>query len=182
MPIDESWAVGMRAEALAKLLLTERDDLELLDASPLSSAIGYDFLVRIKNERSALGPEFAVEVKGFRPPLLEGHFYSVLNGRLPQGKDSELPVVLFVFDVESKDGYYRWLYEPVVNMADGLEVADLVFRPPLSGKVRSSRDPGGNPWVGHLSNGFERLDDQAVGRIVEQVRRWSMVSRKVLTG
>jgi hypothetical protein len=112
MMVEESWASAMRAEALAKLLLTERNDLEVIEQPP---GVGYDMLVRIRTEAPALVPEFAVEVKGTRRNATAQKLREWLGTLRIRERGVGLPWCLFVFQVEKRQGTYCWLYEPVVD-------------------------------------------------------------------
>src|SRR5262249_50709177 len=111
MTIEESWVNEMRATSLAKLLLTERDDLEIIDEP---AGLGYDLLVRIYSAESTVLPEFAVEVKGTRGRITTQKLREWLTDTRAGTSAKELPWCLFVFQVESRKGMYCWLHEPVV--------------------------------------------------------------------
>ncbi len=64
MVAEQSWVEGVRADALAKIFLTRRDELDVIPVSRSGQSLGYDILVRVQDEDASVVPEFAVSVKG----------------------------------------------------------------------------------------------------------------------
>jgi len=174
MSDDESWVVASRAESLAKLLLTERDDLQVLQPSFGFLGAAYDYLVRVAGRDATPAPEFAVEVKGVRGPADPEQIRSFIERSPGLVHPLDLPLCLFVFDVDSRTGWFRWLVEPVVDAAGVGALTRTVV--PRRSADRPARDPGGQA----LWHGYERLDRDALDRIVEQAVRWSRAFKRVL--
>jgi hypothetical protein len=174
MTAEESWASAMRAEALAKLLLTERDDLDVLQVSQTSPRIGYDLLVRVHGTEVSPAPEFAVEVRGTRKRLDSGTLAQIVRNQLARNADADLPICLFVFQVDARAGYYRWLYEPIVRDAEHAELVKAIE--PFGAMGDGAQQVAQSPQV----IGLEELNKHAIDRIVDQVVRWSRHRGRVL--
>lgn len=141
----EPWFVVERSEALAGLLLTSRDDVQVQNERKLDD--GVDFLVGINTGEQLSTRLFVVQVKGTTSsnpndwmqnvnPLFKG------NGRLVY-----LPACVFVVNVRDNRSQYAWVAEPVVEASS----AKLVF---------------------HEDGRFQGLDSAAVNEIVERVKAW----------
>jgi hypothetical protein len=111
MTVEESWVSAMRAQALAKLLLTERTDLDVVEEP---SRLGYDYLVNIQASAVAMTPIFAVEVEGTRRRITSQILRDWLVGLRPPKHLDQMPWCLFIFQVETRQGMYCWLNEPLV--------------------------------------------------------------------
>ena len=117
MNAKEPWFVSMRAEALASLYLSHRDDLEIVRA-PLHA--GYHFLVYVSGGPLVGQKVLAIAAKGRRSAgaaskkANEPVFSVDLAAR--EGLDARLPWCVFLFNVDTEDGYYRWLYEPLITL------------------------------------------------------------------
>ena len=160
MTLEESWVSAMRAEALAKLLLTERSDREVIEEPP---GVGYDLLVRVHGDAPALVPEFAVDVKGTRGRITNQKLREwLVNMHVPESAE-QLPWCLFVFQVESLKGMYCWLHEPIV-LENGAAIRS-VWEP------RSlTRDPLRK--IATLPS-LSQLNGHALDSIVSQVVGWA---------
>ena len=178
MASSTSWIYAMRAETLAKLILTRRPDLDVLTTSG-SFRGGYDLLVRITGTGLSLTPEFGVLTKGIDQPLTSTRWRSsVLRSvvRLEdrdgaRGTDQFLPVCLFVFNIDTEEGLYLWLKEPQVEK-DGNSRVQLSTYPRASGENGNDLGKSGAP--------FEKLDNDAVARIVERVVEWYRARDRLL--
>jgi hypothetical protein len=160
MTVEESWADALRAEALAKLLLTERGDLEVIEEP---AGAGYDVLVRVLAEDSILVPEFAVEVKGTRRRITTQRLREwLVNMRVPESA-GHLPWCLFVFQVESRKGMYCWLHEPIV-FENGAAIRSVWDPRTLSSDLQRKIS---------LLPSLSPLNEQALDLIVSQVVRWA---------
>jgi hypothetical protein len=167
MTVEESWVDAMRATALAKLLLTERGDIEIIDEPP---GRGYDLLVRVHTAESAVIPEFAVEVKGTRGRITTRKLRDWLTGMRAPKSAKEWPLCLFVFQVESRKGMYCWLQEPVV-------VKDTAM-------IRSVWEPrslsGNHDRSNLLLPPLSPLDERALDAIVSRVIAWTQTFERRL--
>ena len=174
MTAEESWASAMRAEALAKLLLTQREDVEVFQVSQTSPRVGYDLLVRMHDKGSSPAPEFAVEVKGTRADLVTATLTRIFREVSVRIRDVDLPLCLFVFQVDRREGCYRWLYEPVIRGPDRAELVKTLD--PSDQEI----ERGCNPAEVPQSAGFAKLDGKSIDLIVDQVVRWSRLRGRVL--
>jgi hypothetical protein len=81
-----------------------------------------------------------------------------------QLKWGDLPICVFLFNVDSEQGFYRWLYEPVITSSDHAELRfNLETKPP--------QHPGNGSRGGVAETSFETLDDGAIDTIVHRVVR-----------
>ncbi len=165
MAAAEPWFIGERAEALATMYLTRRQDLDVL---PLPArARGDDLWVRLRDADHP-NAHFLVEVKGIllshprsRQPVREQ--FPVRYTRRDLG-DRDVPVCLFLFTVDDEQGYYRWLYEPVITQGH----ARLRLDPRIDSLPPEERQ---RQQVVVLSK-FKPLDDGAIDTVVQQVADW----------
>ena len=145
---SQSYFNAKRAEALAVLKLTRRDDLLVSDEHAVRQ-LGIDLAVTVREGGGDSARMFGVEVEG----TLDDRLFEEPgrhDGRLKFGNDwldLTFPTVLFLFHAAADAGKYRWLLRPVVD-ADGR--ADLAA--------------DGNDWAD--------LDDDAVADVVADVTRW----------
>lgn len=169
MAVKQPWFVVERAEALAVIALTRRDDLEVIP-TPRQN---YDLLVRINDTRPASEPRFfVVETRGLEQRsraaarAKEGIFpveYSPL-----ELSGEGLPVCTFLFLVDQTEGYYRWLHEPTVNH-NGLAVLRLDQEIP---RLHDSLDALRRTINIRVDLKFTPLDNEAIDMIVMQVAKW----------
>lgn len=168
---NQPWFVVERADALAALYLTRRSDVEVIPVSRYVRQPGYDFLVRITRPNLSNAALFAVETKGFRSFPRNGSAQLELDFALSEIQGSELPICIFVFDVTTEEGRYRWLYEPVLNgqKAPYLRLNDE-FVPHVSG------DNGARKRIS-VHSPFEILNDESIEAIVDRVAGWYEAKR-----
>ena len=141
----QPWYLAPRAEALAVVILTRRDDLRVernvFDHGP-------DLLVSILRDGALTGRQFGIELKGrvsgARPPRVDAR---TLRGERERYHDVPFPVCLFLFTMIDDSGDYRWIVEPRVENGEArLEVGARL--------------------------GYEELSDAALDGIVRQVNAW----------
>lgn len=164
MGAADFWANAMQAEALATLFLTRYDRVDVIPVSRYGGNRGYDLLVRLQGEGQRETAEFAVETKGIRPRSTARSKWTPVRFDPDVAANVDLPLVLFVFDVDNETGFYHWLKEPVVT-DDGQAV--LV----VSGETSSStngRRPVSIRWTD-----LPPLDDAALKGILDRVAEWS---------
>jgi len=109
--------IGYRAEQLALVLLTRRDDL-VVHQLPTDS--GIDLLVALRKDGKETGRQFGVQVKATAQPLTHQHNGGVILPRVSVSqttqqrlRDLTIPVALFYFAMRDGDrAYFRWLLEP----------------------------------------------------------------------
>lgn len=146
---------AMRAEQLAAIYLTRRDDLRVV-AEPTSLKSGrLDILVSITHDERKTPRLFAVEVKA---RLDASHRYEVLRDAIQQGHRQlflGMPVCLFFFAMKNDEGFYTWLVKPEIT-ENGRPVLRL-------SEYDANRE--------HRPR-FEELTDCAIDEIVQRVDEW----------
>lgn len=169
MTTSTAWVTEMRADALAKLSLTRRRDLSIFEVSRSTADMGYDLLVRVNGLAGALVPEFGVEVKGTTRSLNGGRFPAALRREVDVSRarlheivqDVGLAVCLFIFNIDTEDGVYTWLSEPVDIKARVLAVSSA--HPVVAPVIHQHQSLNGQE--------FKVIDHAAIDRIVEDVVR-----------
>jgi hypothetical protein len=149
MSKTEAWYVSQRAEALAMMYLTRRDDLVV---SHPSVDYGIDLVVQLLENGAVSGRMFGVELKAADSSEdIQRRLRSALRGVVARQaavfKDLPFPVCLFFFAVDRDVGYYAWVVEPVAE-AGALRVA------------------------ASQAHEFRELNDESINEIVTEVREW----------
>jgi hypothetical protein len=140
--------VEKRARALAVMLLTRRDDLQLKE---VTDNVELDYVVRFHTQGKDGLREFGVALRGHRAALTKEQADEVLRPALRQLKGYGpflRPVCLFLFTMEGDGGWYTWVAQPVAS-ADDKSV------------LRSCDEPDCRP-----------LDRRALRAIIESVDLW----------
>ena len=151
MENTQVWYIEQRAEQLAFVYLSRRDDL-VITKQP--DDYGLDFLVSIVENGKYTGRVFGVQIKArlSLEPIQPG--ISLANGFKLNFHESELledipfPLCLFVFAMENDVGYYRWLKEPKFDSKGKPELV-----------LNSVRE-------------FKELTEVELNTIVSQVKLW----------
>ncbi len=163
---EQPWFIRERAEALAILHLTRCRELAVIPVSGYGNGAGHDLLVRVNQPELPENAFFAVEVKGERSlPHVRNQQFHVRYTPI-QIKASEVPVCVFLFNVTTEEGYYRWLYEPVI---DNQNRAILRLASEFLQQLASD---GTTRKVITVGSPFEKLTEQALHTIVRLVARW----------
>lgn len=120
MQTESNWYVGLRAEALAKVYLTRRDDLIISEQQQGAGTL--DFLLKITQDGKYSGRMFGIEVKATASSsdlIQEQEFFKVKNKKynfnISFFKDLPFPMCLFFFTVDNDKGYYKWILEPIIK-------------------------------------------------------------------
>jgi len=147
MPLQfKEWFVAERAKALAMILLTRREDL---DVKETKGDNGLDYIVGIRAQEG--GPrQFGVLLRATMSPVMSEQANAQLEptmGGMKALGPFGFPVSVFFFTVKDEKGYYTWGHEPIV--VDGQ--AKL--------RARSEAD-------------CRKLDDAALEEIVALVKEW----------
>jgi len=153
----------MRAEALATLALTRRDDLEVVPLPPAGQRLGFDLLVRMRGDGGRGDRELAVEVKGVRAAARPGLGSGRIRVDAASVDRGEMPLVLFVFDVDEESGRYAWLREPIVDRNGKASLSSNRDLTSANGVARSVPIR----WANLAS-----LDESALAEIVALVSKW----------
>jgi hypothetical protein len=148
MPLHfKKWFVAERAKALAMVLLTRRNDLEVHDTKTES---GLDYTVHIKSEEGVGTRRFGILMRATMSPVTIEQANSQLKptmGGLGPLNDVLMPVCVFYFTAKDDRGYYTWAYEPVIEKGQA--------------KLRRHTDADCCP-----------LDNEALDEIVTRVSDW----------
>jgi hypothetical protein len=111
MKNEDPWFFDLRAEAYAKLVLTEQHDVRSYDGSD----VGVDLLVEIRTNNAARPRRFGVQLVPYLDlPDLKDADERVLSHFGRNSDEATLPVCAFVIGVRKPEGVYRWIVEPVV--------------------------------------------------------------------
>jgi hypothetical protein len=119
---QEPWYLGPRAELLARLYLTRRDDLLIWPNFPDR---GQDLLVEILRDGQRTGRLFAIRVQAAlsrevsEPP--------VLSLSAPQSgiyRDLPYPAIVLLFTVDNDAGFFRWLKAPAPGTPGALTLLE----------------------------------------------------------
>ncbi|MEH2078886.1 MAG: DUF4365 domain-containing protein [Nostoc sp.] len=150
MKVKAPWYIKRRAESLAVVYLTRRDDLIISQPTPNQ---GLDFLITITKDGVYTGRLFGVEVKArdFTSKLKK--YYDILKlknrlNKLEKFKNLPFPVCLFFFIVETDQGYYKWILEPKINEQ---KQVSLHF---------------------NENDDLKKLDDKEIANIILRVNSW----------
>ncbi len=126
-----------RARALAMMLLTHRNDLQIEE---VKDDIGLDFIVRIHTPGKQGLRELGIELRAVWGAVTKNHADQVLRPAIQQVHrygPFPLPVCLFFFTMENDQAWYTWVAEPI-EAEDGkprLRSSDLPDCQPLDKKT-----------------------------------------------
>jgi hypothetical protein len=145
MSTSLSELLAFRAEKLAFLHLTRRDDLIVTEAAGRES--GLDFLVTLARGGVPSVRVFGVQAKAREGSVSDaGTLDTLMETRT--ASEAPFPLCLFLFTMSDDRGYYRWVKKPVVASAE---------------KAALGAD-GPTEW--------RPLDDEALQCIVDSVDAW----------
>ena len=145
----EAWYLEERARQLAIVHLSRRNDLAIIKQP--GPDYGLDLLVSLTGNKGFTGKVFGVQVKGVksfphpRRNSANGDGVHFAVGDVPVPTDIPFPLCLFVFAMETDEGYYKWLVRPNHGSRRRLQLR---------------RDA------------FNKLDAAALDRIVAEVNEW----------
>lgn len=150
MKINGDALLGQRAERLAIIHLSRRDDLNVTQSQ---DEYGIDLLVNLIKAGKTTGRVFGVLVKATRSLPIKGAGsegeqikLQISSSKIPE--DLPFPLALFVFNMEDDQGYFRWLLSPVLTSANVSRLS-----------------------VNHDST-FTRISTTTIDQIVAQVNQW----------
>lgn len=182
---QQSFRIAKHAEVLAAVYLSRRSDLTVIPVSRYDRDAGYDILVQLDNDEIGLNVSFAIEAKGMSGEHSKPHNTFPVRYSTSQIKARSLPVCVFLFNVDSEQGYYRWLFEPVVDEIgrSSLQLDHQIERALLESALRD--EPRRHGWVDKYKNRhwrdeggvrvrseFANLDEEALQTIISQVEHW----------
>jgi hypothetical protein len=142
MKDEKIWYQDQRAEALAIVYLTRRQDLVVHQQK---EDYGYDLLVEITRDSRLTKRVFAIQIKSKTEPI---KVQKLIGVTFDEWRETPFPLCLFFFTMRNDHAYYTWITEPIVTQDN---------RP----KLRLNTEA-------HL---FE-LDTLALDTIVAQVNHW----------
>ncbi|MBD2246028.1 DUF4365 domain-containing protein [Nostoc sp. FACHB-888] len=151
MKTTAPWYIGRRAESLAVVYLTRRDDL-IISQPTLNQ--GLDFLITITKDGVYTGRLFGIEVKATDSTSNLKKHNDILKldknrlSRLENFKDLPFPVCLFFFILQNDQGYYKWILEPKI---DGEKQVKLHF---------------------NEDDELKNLDDKEIANIISSINSW----------
>ncbi|MHC5939348.1 DUF4365 domain-containing protein [Nostoc sp.] len=151
MKTTAPWYIGRRAESLAVVYLTRRDDLIISQPTPNQ---GLDFLITITKDGVYTGRLFGIEVKATNSTSNLKKHNEILKldkdrlSILEKFKDLPFPVCLFFFILENDQGYYKWILEPKI---DGENQVKLHF---------------------NEDDELKNLDDKEIANIISSINSW----------
>src|SRR5438132_382010 len=121
MQKSEAWYLEERAEQLAIVYLSRRDDL-VITKQRAGSDDGIDLLVNLLKTGTNTGRVFGVEVKALRSnrqiqPASKREAVRINLSKVRVPRDIPFPLCLFVFIMETDEGYYRWVKKPVYGLS-----------------------------------------------------------------
>lgn len=142
--------VGQRAEQLARMYLTRRKDIEIVNAP---EDLGYDLLVSLLQNGENVGRHLAVQVKAAisgkslkkREDAVQSE--SVI-ATMSHVRDLPFPVCLFFFTMDDDSAYWKWIREPLFE------------------------EPGRSKLSLNLSSTLRHLTDDELDRIMTDARKW----------
>lgn len=172
MAAEQAWYIAERAEALAALFLTRREDLEIIPSGRYDRNPSYDLLVRIKTQNPGTDMSFGVEVKGVRSEKRRGKNSFLVSYAHTELLDAGLPICVFLFAVDDEQGYYRWLLEPEIA-SDGNARLRFGLNTPHDTSVQGSR--------ASVRSEFDPLTDHAIDSMVALVKEWYQHKRQTMT-
>lgn len=162
MAAELAWYTTVRAETLATIYLTRHDDLDVIPESRFSRNARFDLRVMVIDTDAPDDTAFAVETKGVHHAVVPKRNRFRIRYETNLIHPSDLPICVFLFDVDTEEGYYLWLFEPVLS-------GDHVrLRPhPAFANLRA---PSNGRFI--VLAEFARLDDAAIDEIVRRVKEW----------
>jgi hypothetical protein len=140
--------IEKRARALAMMLLTRRDNLQIEE---MKEDIGLDYIVRFHSEGKEGLREFGIVVRGSWATAGKEQADKELRPALRQLKRYGpflRPICLFFFTMENDGAWYAWVAEPIES-EDG------------EPRLRSPAEPD-----------CQSLDKRALQEILERVDEW----------
>lgn len=146
------WYLGERAEQLAIVYLSRRDDLMI--TRPTETEYGFDLIVSLTQAGNYTGRIFGVQVKAIRShkqvrkasPAGQEFMIAHKPDRIP--RDIPFPLCLFLFTMDDDAGFYKWIKKP----GDGMDGT-----PPLALDDTAT---------------FRQLNNEALDQMIAEVNHW----------
>src|SRR5690242_1614987 len=113
--VDQAY-IAQRAEALAIVYLTRRPDLRV--AAP-EQDYGFDLIVHLVKDSPFSNRIFGIQVEGQR--TLDGATsnaqgeWTILQKDVRPTPEIAIPACVFLFMMDTDQGFFRWVQEPVVK-------------------------------------------------------------------
>lgn len=141
-----------RAFALATIFLSRRNDFTIYRSG--EDDIGIDFIVHIQHDNHFTGRVFGVILKytsTSRNIKKEGFSISTKLLHI----ETDIPICMMAFTMQSNEGYYKWLYEPVV-VEGNARLIPIATNNTITVRVRDLQD----------------LDAEGLDTIAKRVNDW----------
>jgi len=149
----DAWFLADRSEALAGLLLTSRNDLQVHNEKKKDT--GVDFLVSVKEGDAPSTQYFVVQVTGTTSSD-KNDWLKGVNDNFKSSNSYYLPACIFVVNVKDNNVVYSWLAEPtVVNQG-----VKLQLKPP--GDFHELNAAGVDDIVGRVKSWYAAMPRQTV--------------------
>jgi hypothetical protein len=102
----ENW----RAEQLAKVFLSRFENLII----KTSNKIELDFIIGVDYDENTVDELFGIEIKAGKK---RSWFTKHIRDNRAKYEDYKFPVLLFLFNMESDEGYFSWIVKPLSNLS-----------------------------------------------------------------
>lgn len=146
MNTAEPWYLGQRAEALAMVLLTARDDLRIRQ---VNDAHGLDLVVELIQDGRATGRVLGIQLLARVEPVdIPDGSADIPDIAVLDTLRNTFPVCGFLFTMRDEHAYYYWLSEPVIAEEQGPKL-----RQPSTVTLRP-------------------LNRESLGELLQAVNRW----------
>jgi len=152
MEDKKAWYLGERAEQLAIVYLSRRNDLVITRQT--GRDLGLDLMVTLTKDGQYTGRVFGVEVKALRShkqvrqDSSDEDEFQIEVRQMGIPKEIPFPLCLFVFTMDNDEGFYKWIKSPIFELN---KPSTLVI---------------------DETKTFRRLSDQALDDIIEQINNW----------
>jgi hypothetical protein len=120
MKEQKRWYLDTRAEYLAIIHLSRRDDL-VITKQPEAENYGFDFLISICQGKKPTGRVFGIQIKAvmsLKPFYQDPHANEIQLDLTTHHTDMPFPLYLLVFTMENDDGYFKWINPPFPHPED----------------------------------------------------------------
>lgn len=97
-----------RAEQLAKVFLSRFENLII----KTSNKIELDFVIGVEYNEDTVDELFGIEIKAGKK---RSWFTKQIRENRAEYEKYKFPVLLFLFDMESDEGYFSWIVKPLSN-------------------------------------------------------------------
>ncbi|QTA87559.1 DUF4365 domain-containing protein [Desulfonema magnum] len=146
------WYIDQRAEYLANMYLSRRDDL-IIERQNHTHDRGIDILIDICHSGTLTGRVFGVRIRAERSAShIRRVSHNLITYRYPVStleiiRDIPFPVVLLLMVMEDDSGYYNWINRTKLDQAVNLS-------------LKTQSVP------------FERLTEESMNMLINEIDEW----------